>query len=96
VNARGAHLHDVAFVDCLLRDVDFGGAALTGVTFPGSRLEGVRCEKARMERVDLRDATALGIVAGHEALGGATITSAQLLDLAPAFAHALGVTVKDG
>ncbi|MDG9705439.1 pentapeptide repeat-containing protein [Streptomyces sp. DH37] len=95
VNARAATLRDVRFVDCLLRDVDFGDASLTGVTFPGSVLDGVRLEKARMAEVDLRDAAGLGIAAGHDALRGAIVSGAQLLDLAPALARVLGIEVRD-
>lgn len=95
VNARAAKLRGVSFADCLLRDVDFSGAALTEVTFPGSALEGVRFGKARMAKVDLRDATRLEISDGHDALRGATITGGQLMELAPMFADALGITVRD-
>ncbi|GAA2431433.1 pentapeptide repeat-containing protein [Streptomyces macrosporus] len=95
VNVRAAALRDVSFVDCLLRDVDLGGATLTNVAFPGSTLDGVRLEKARMEKVDLRDVAGLRITAGHDALRGAVIGSAQLLDLAPALAHVLGIEVRD-
>ncbi|WP_377270056.1 pentapeptide repeat-containing protein [Peterkaempfera sp. SMS 1(5)a] len=95
VNLRGAQLREVSFTDCLLRDVDFGGAALTEVTFPGSALEGVRFDRATLSRVDLRDATALGIAGGLDSLQGATVSSAQLLDLAPLLAASLGITVKD-
>jgi uncharacterized protein YjbI with pentapeptide repeats len=95
VNARGVALRDVRFVDCLLREVDLGGAALTDVAFPGSTLDGVRIDGARMSRVDLRGATALGIRDGVAALRGATIGTAQLLDLAPLFAQALDVRVED-
>ncbi|MEU9891154.1 pentapeptide repeat-containing protein [Sphaerisporangium sp. NPDC051017] len=95
VNWRTATLQEVQFVGCLLRGVDFGGARLTDVTFPGSTLEGVRLSKAQLKKVDLRGAAALGIAEGIEALKGATIDHGQLLDLAPLFAQALGVIVKD-
>jgi uncharacterized protein YjbI with pentapeptide repeats len=93
VNWRSAALREVRFEDCLLREVDFGEAALTDVSFPGSVLDGVRLRGARLRGVDLRGAAALGIADGVEALRGATIDQGQLLDLAPAFAQALGVTV---
>lgn len=93
VNLRGAKLQDVHFVDCLLREADFGGARLTGVTFSGSSLDGVRLDQAKLDRVDLREAAQLRITGGVEALRGALITSAQLFDLAPALAAALGITV---
>ena len=38
----------------------------------------------------------LGITGGHESLRGAVISTTQLVDLAPALAHSLGITVKDG
>ncbi|WP_432280627.1 pentapeptide repeat-containing protein [Streptomyces luomodiensis] len=96
VNLRGAALRDVAFVDCLLRDVDFGGATLTGTSFPGSTLDGVHLRKATLADVGLHEAAGLHIASGLEALNGATISSTQLLDLAPALAQVIGLTVRDG
>ncbi|MER7750963.1 pentapeptide repeat-containing protein [Kitasatospora sp. NPDC097643] len=95
VNLRAAVLRDVVFEDCLLRDVDFGEAKLTGVSFPGSTLEEVRLRGATLSKVDLRDAARLGLPDGHQGLRGAVINSTQLLELAPQFAHALGITVQD-
>ena len=92
-NFRGAVLREVAFVNCTLRDVDFGEAKLTDVTFPGSTLTGLRFEQATASKVDFREATELDIHGGHESLRGTRITTMQLLDLAPAFAQALGITV---
>ncbi|GAB2963321.1 pentapeptide repeat-containing protein [Saccharothrix stipae] len=96
VNLRGAALRDVTFVNCVLRDVDFTEAELTGVTFPGSTLEDIRFEQVKLKKVDFRDAAELGIRNGCDSLRGATITFTQALDLAPVFAHTLGITVKDG
>ncbi|KJS53140.1 pentapeptide repeat-containing protein [Streptomyces rubellomurinus subsp. indigoferus] len=95
VNLRAAVLRDVVFEDCLLRDVDFGEAKLTGVSFPGSTLEEVRLRGATLSKVDLRGAARLDLPDGHQGLRGALISSSQLLDLAPQFAHALGIQVKD-
>ncbi|QDY75368.1 pentapeptide repeat-containing protein [Streptomyces qinzhouensis] len=95
VNLRAATLREVVFADCLLRDTDFAGARLTGVSFPGSSLEGGRFAGARMKDVDLRSAAGLDIADGVESLRGATIGTLQLFDLAPRFAHALGVDVRD-
>lgn len=95
VNLRAAKLRDVSFANCLLRDVDFAGAALTNVAFPGTTLDRVDFTKAALARVDLREANALGISAGVESLGGAIVTPLQLIDLAPAMAQHLGMTVKD-
>ncbi|SDT76114.1 Pentapeptide repeat-containing protein [Streptomyces sp. TLI_053] len=95
VNLRAAVLRDVVFEDCLLRDVDFGDAKLTGVSFPGSTLEEVRLRGATLSGVDLRGAVSLDLPDGHLGLRGALIGSTQLLELAPQFAQALGITVKD-
>ncbi|GAA1977702.1 pentapeptide repeat-containing protein [Kitasatospora viridis] len=95
VNLRGAVLRDVVFEDCQLVDVDFSEARLTGVSFPGSSLEEVRFGRARQQRTDLRGATRLQLPDGHEGLSGALISSAQLIELAPQFARALGVEVRD-
>ncbi|MEV4561242.1 pentapeptide repeat-containing protein [Kitasatospora sp. NPDC049285] len=95
VNFRGAVLRDVVFEDCLLRDVDFGEAKLTAVSFPGSTLDEVRLAGATLKSTDLRGATRLHLPDAHQGLRGATISTHQLLDLAPQFAHALGITVKD-
>jgi uncharacterized protein YjbI with pentapeptide repeats len=93
LNLREARLSDVRFDDCVLADVDFGGATLRRVTFPGSRLTGVDFSRVTLEKVDLRGAE-LGLSGGAECLRGATISAAQLLDLAPVFATSLGITVK--
>jgi uncharacterized protein YjbI with pentapeptide repeats len=95
VNFRKAKLREVQFVDCVLRHTDFGDAELTKVTFPGTTVEGLLLNRARLQRVDLRGAAYLGIAEGLDALRGATITPLQLLDLAPEFAKAIGITVRD-
>lgn len=95
VNLRGAQLREVVFSDCVIRDVDFGGATLSTVAFPGSSLVGARFDKARMEKVDLRGATALEIADSSGGLAGATISTTQLLDLAPLLAKTAGIEVKD-
>ncbi|MTE17250.1 pentapeptide repeat-containing protein [Nocardia aurantiaca] len=95
VNLRGAVLTDVTFVDCVLRDVDIAEATLTSVTFPGSEISGLSLRNATLKQVDLREARSIGISGGIESLSGAMVTHTQLLELAPVFAHALGITVKD-
>ncbi|MGW4645968.1 pentapeptide repeat-containing protein [Kitasatospora sp. NPDC004289] len=95
VNLRGAVLRDVVFEDCLLRDVDFGEAKLTDVSFPGSTLEEVRLSGAVLKQADFRGARSLGLTDGPHGLRGAILGSAQLFELAPQFAQALGITVKD-
>ncbi|MFD0341124.1 hypothetical protein ACFVH0_21000 [Streptomyces sp. NPDC127117] len=48
-----------------------------------------------MTKADLREAAGLSIVSGLEALKGATISTYQLLHMAPALVQVLGLTVKD-
>ncbi|MEU2255282.1 pentapeptide repeat-containing protein [Nocardia xishanensis] len=95
VNFRRAKLREVSFVDCVLRHTDFGDADLTTVSFPGSTLTDLSLTKTTMRKVDLRGATRIGIADGIEGLRGATVTPLQLMDLAPSFASALGITVAE-
>ncbi|GAB3204268.1 pentapeptide repeat-containing protein [Nocardia tengchongensis] len=95
VNLRGAVLTDVSFVDCVLRDVDISEAKLTSVSFPGSEVSGLSLRNAKLKKVDLREARSIGISSGVESLSGALVTNTQLLELAPVFAHAFGIVVKD-
>ena len=93
LNARQSQLLDVTFENCVLVEPDFGGATLERVAFPGCVLRGVEFSGAALTDVDLRDAAELDIAGGIGQLGGAAISSAQLMDLAPAFAAELGVRV---
>ncbi len=96
VNLRGAHLQEVAFVDCQLNHVDFGGATLIDVSFPGSTIQGAAFDNAHCKNVDFRHAHDLQLASGYEALKGATISTSQLVLMAPALAHGLGIGVVDG
>jgi uncharacterized protein YjbI with pentapeptide repeats len=95
VNFRAATLTDVRFENCVLRGVDFGRAELVRAAFPGCRLSEVDLTGVTLSKVDLRGAE-LGITGGHESLRGAIISTTQLIDLAPALAQSLGITVEDG
>ncbi|MCX4092041.1 pentapeptide repeat-containing protein [Nocardia sp. alder85J] len=95
VNFRAARLRDVTFTDCLLRGTDFGEAALSRVSFPGSRLEDIALNRTSFTDVDLRGARTLGLSGGIGAMRGAIISTGQLFDLAPAFALAAGIDVRD-
>jgi uncharacterized protein YjbI with pentapeptide repeats len=86
-------LREVTFEDCVLRDVDFGGAKLTDVSFPGSSLERLRLGQATLKNMDLRGAVKLDLADGYDSLRGAIIGTDQLLELAPALASTLGITV---
>nr|WP_311203340.1 pentapeptide repeat-containing protein [Streptomyces gossypii] len=96
LNLRQSVLTDVVFEDCVLIEPDFADARLERVSFAGCVLRQADFHGATMKDVDLRDAAELGIAAGLDRLAGAVISSAQLLDLAPALALQLGIRVEDG
>ena len=93
VNFRASTLTEVKFEDCMLREVDFGGATLRRCQFPGSQLRETDFSQVTLDKVDLRGAE-LGIIMTPGALRGATITPAQLLELAPLLAEHAGITVE--
>ncbi|MFJ5674556.1 pentapeptide repeat-containing protein [Streptomyces sp. NPDC093097] len=93
-NLRRARLRDVAFEGCVLVEADFGGAELERVSFDDCTLARVDFSGTRLRDVDLRRAAGLDIARGIDCLGGAVISTAQLMDLAPAFAAQVGVRVE--
>jgi uncharacterized protein YjbI with pentapeptide repeats len=95
VNLRGSKLREVTFVDCQLKHVDFSGATLVDVTFPGCQLDGVTLERAQLKKVDFSAAAQLGLAGGYDSLSGATLSTNQLMDLAPALAQTFGISIKD-
>jgi uncharacterized protein YjbI with pentapeptide repeats len=94
VNFRGSTLTDVVFEECLLREADFGGADLTRTSFPGSRLTATTLAGASLDQVDLRGAD-LDITIEPDSMRGAIISPAQLMELAPLLADAMGITVEE-
>lgn len=95
LNLRRAKLKDVVFEGCVLAEPDFGGAELERVEFRDCVLKDADLSGVRMKDVDLRTVAELGIARGIDRLAGAVISTAQLLDLAPAFAAQIGVRVED-
>lgn len=93
VNFRSSTMIDVTFEDCTLVDVDFGSVTFNRVRFPGTTLRRARFPQASMTEVDFRGAAELEITDGIGSLDGATIDSGQLIDLAPALAAHVGLTV---
>lgn len=89
---RFATLKRVRFEDCVLRGADFSGAKLSNVTFSGCELEGANFDNAACKAVDLRGEVLTG-VKGVLGLKGATISSDQLVQLAPLLAADLGLDV---
>ncbi|MFI9204936.1 pentapeptide repeat-containing protein [Streptomyces sp. NPDC053048] len=94
LNARKAELKDVTFDGCVLSEADFGDASLERVVFRDCVLRQADFRGTRMKDVDLRAVAELDIARGVERLAGAVVSPAQLIDLAPAFAAAIGVRVE--
>ncbi|WP_225824585.1 pentapeptide repeat-containing protein [Streptomyces naphthomycinicus] len=94
LNLRGARLKDVVFESCVLVEPDFAGARLERVEFTDCAVREADFGGATLRDVDFRGAGPLEIVRGLDRLSGAVITTAQLLDLAPALAGQLGIRVE--
>ena len=95
VNLRMAKLARVQFLSCTIGELDLGAAELRDVRFVDCELATLVVRGARLSEVDLRGAR-LGGVEGIGELGGAVISPAQLVQLAPALAAHLGIRVADG
>ncbi len=93
VNLRAAVLREVVLADCRVRDLDLGSARLDDVRWPGSRVERLDLSFAHLSGVDLRGAT-VDLARGLDRLRGAIIDHGQLIDLAPALAAHLGLSVR--
>jgi len=91
---RFADADEVVFRDCTLNEADFQGAKIRRSRFTGCRLLDVDFTSVELADVDLRG-SALRPARGHLHLRGATIDTAQLVELAPELAHELGILVDD-
>jgi len=91
---RFATFKRVRFENCMLRAADFGNARFTHVVFTGCDLTDANFASAHCSSVDIR---AQDIVAAKGVLGlkGATISTEQLMQLAPLLAAELGFRLED-
>jgi uncharacterized protein YjbI with pentapeptide repeats len=89
---RFARMQRVVFEDCVLRDADFTGARFESVRFDGCDLSAATFGGAQFERSELRGCRLEGL-RGVDGLRGAALEWPAIVDLAPAFAAALGVRV---
>lgn len=92
LNLRAARIRDLALSDCVIDELDLGGAELARVALLGTRVGRLELSSARLEEVDLRGARFETLVGARD-LAGAVIDAAQLLELAPVLAAAVGVRV---
>jgi uncharacterized protein YjbI with pentapeptide repeats len=91
---RFARFKRVRFVNCMLRKVDFSNAKFEHVTFIGCDLEETNFVSAECKSVDVTTED-LATVKGLLGLKGATISTEQLMQLAPLLASELGFHVED-
>jgi uncharacterized protein YjbI with pentapeptide repeats len=94
VDLSGAKLHGVTLEGCIIGELDLGGVEARNLTLDGCEIEVLDATGARLVGADLTGA-AVGAIRGVAGLRGATITSAQLVDLAPQLAAHVGLKVRD-
>jgi uncharacterized protein YjbI with pentapeptide repeats len=92
VGFRFAVLKRVRFVSCVLRNADFSGAKFSNVTFSACELNGANFDNATCKFVDLRGEN-IAAIKGVMGLKGATVSSEQLIQLAPLLAAEAGLDV---
>lgn len=93
LNLRGARLTDVLLEGCVLGELDLGGAEVRRLVVRDCRVGRLDVTRASLTDVDLRGAD-LAAVDGLAGLRGATISEEQLVELAPALAAHVGLTVR--
>lgn len=91
---RFATLKRVKFESCVLRGLDFSGAKLTDVSFDECELDGTNFDNTICKNVDLRSEN-LAAIKGVQGLRGATVSSEQLIQLAPLLSAEAGLDVVD-
>ncbi|MDQ0612560.1 uncharacterized protein YjbI with pentapeptide repeats [Microbacterium sp. W4I4] len=85
---------DVRIGSCQITALDLPGATLTRLAFTDSRSDEVDTRGLRAEHVDLRGLDALSFL-DVASLRGTTLTFRQAELLAPAFAAAAGIALRD-
>ncbi|HSX05749.1 MAG TPA: pentapeptide repeat-containing protein [Candidatus Saccharimonadales bacterium] len=91
---RFAHFTRVRFENCMLRAADFSNAQLKQVVFTGCDLEMTSFMSANCKAVDVTGED-LAQVKGILGLKGATVSTEQLILLAPLLATELGFVISE-
>jgi uncharacterized protein YjbI with pentapeptide repeats len=94
VNLRYSVLRHVTFEDCVLNGADFQAASIEATRFHKCELREADFSKAELSHVDLRGSE-LALAGSVLGLRGAIVDSLQLMELAGALAHELGIAVED-
>lgn len=94
LNLGAARVDDVEVIGCRIRALDMPQAELTRFRITDTTTDEVDTRGMRARDVDLRGLDALAYLDANS-LRGATLTSMQVQQLAPAFAAGLGIQVKD-
>ena len=91
---RHATLERVVFRDCRMGECDLYGATFKDVLFERCELREATISAATLERVELRGCDLAGL-RGAEALRGARMPWADIVENAALFAHVTGVEIVD-
>lgn len=94
LSLAGARVEDLVISGCTIGTLDVPQARLSRVAFHDSRADEVDTRGVRCEHVDLRGLDAVSYL-DPAGLRGATLSPAQIEQLAPALAAALGIRIRD-
>jgi uncharacterized protein YjbI with pentapeptide repeats len=94
LNLRDAELVDVTLSGCVIGELDLARATVRKLVLDDCRVGRLDVTGATLVDVDLRGAD-LSALSGIASLGGTTISSAQLVEFAPALAEHVGLVVSD-
>ena len=92
LDLSGAKLSGVVFEACTIGELELAEADLRRVRFEASSIDILDAASARFTDVDLSGAK-LRTIGGVASLKGATISTEQLIDVAPLLAGHLGIVV---
>ncbi len=95
LSLRGARITRLAIVNCSIDTLDVTEAQIADLTITGGSVGELVTSNARMSNVEV-SATELHMVSNPSHLRGLVISATQLVELAPAFAAHMGITVTEG
>jgi uncharacterized protein YjbI with pentapeptide repeats len=93
-NFRYSKFKKVIFRDCYMEGADFYHCTMSSVSFERCVLKDVEMSQATLKDVDLRSSE-ISEMKSINSLVGATISTVQLMQIAPVLAQSLRINVKD-